>query len=83
MTDVLLPADAWTDVEAGTEALVDQWKVAVGERVRAGQTVAVVVLVKTSFDVVAPVDGVVSQILVEKEATFKPGQPLARVTAST
>lgn len=80
MTDVALPADAWADVEPGTEALVDQWKVGVGDRVRAGQTIAVVVLVKTSFDILAPVDGVVAQILAEKDSTFKPGQPLARVT---
>jgi biotin carboxyl carrier protein len=80
MTDVALPADAWADVEPGTEALVDQWKVGVGDRVRAGQTIAVVVLVKTSFDILAPVDGVVAQILAEKDSTFKRGQPLARVT---
>ena len=81
MTDVVLPGAAWKDVEPGTEALVDKWLVQQGERVKAGQTMAVVVLVKTSFDIVAPIDAVVEQILVPPEATFKPGQPLARLRA--
>ena len=81
MTDVVLPGAAWKDVEPGTEALVDKWLVQQGEHVKAGQTMAVVVLVKTSFDIVAPIDAVVEQILVPQEATFKPGQPLARLKA--
>jgi biotin carboxyl carrier protein len=81
LTDVVLPSTAWKDVEPGTEALVDKWLVQEGGRVKAGQTMAVVVLVKTSFDIVAPIDGVVEQILVPQEATFKPGQPLARLKA--
>jgi pyruvate/2-oxoglutarate dehydrogenase complex dihydrolipoamide acyltransferase (E2) component len=80
MTDVLLPARAWQDVDAGTEALVDEWLVREGDRVKAGQTIAAVVLVKTRFDIEAPADGVLDKILVPKDGTFKPGQPLARVT---
>jgi biotin carboxyl carrier protein len=79
MIEVALPAEAWKDVEPGTEALVDKWLAHEGDRVKAGQTLAVVVLVKSSFDVVAPADAVVEQILVPQEATFKPGQPLARL----
>jgi len=81
LTDVALPAQAWTDVAPGTEALVDKWLVHEGDRVEAGQTLAVVVLVKTSFDIVAPIDAVVEQILVPQEVTFKPGQPLVRLKA--
>jgi len=81
MTDVLLPGAAWKDVKPGTEALVDKWLVQQGEHVKAGQTMAVVVLVKTSYDIVAPIDAVVEQILVPQEATFKPGQALARLKA--
>jgi biotin carboxyl carrier protein len=80
MIDVALSAEAWTDVEPGTEALLDHWLVRAGDRVRAGQTMAVVVLVKASLDVAAPAEGTVSQILVEKDDTFKPGQALARIT---
>jgi 2-oxoglutarate dehydrogenase E2 component (dihydrolipoamide succinyltransferase) len=74
-----LPASAWQGVDAGVEALVDGWRVQEGERVKAGQVLAGVVLVKVHLDVEAPVDGVVTQILVAKDATFKPGQALAHL----
>jgi biotin carboxyl carrier protein len=82
MIDITLVDDAWKDVDAGTEALLDAWKVGEGDLVKQGQTVAVVVLVKTSFDVPAPADGIIEQILVAKEDTFKRGQALARLKAS-
>jgi biotin carboxyl carrier protein len=82
MIDITLVDDAWKDVDAGTEALLDDWKVSEGDLVKQGQTVAVVVLVKTSFDVLAPVDGTIEQILVVKEDTFKRGQALALLKAS-
>jgi pyruvate/2-oxoglutarate dehydrogenase complex dihydrolipoamide acyltransferase (E2) component len=52
--EVSLDDAAWQDVEAGVEALVDQWLVAEGDAVRAGQPLAKVVLVKANLDVVAP-----------------------------
>jgi len=79
MIDILLADDAWKDVDGGTEALLDSWQVGRGESVKQGQTVAVVVLVKTSFDIPAPADGTIEQILVAKEDTFKRGQALARL----
>ena len=82
MIDVALVDDAWKDVDAGVEALLDAWQVREGDAVRQGQTLAVVVLVKTSFDIVAPVDGIIEQILVAKEDTFIRGQALARLKAS-
>ena len=82
MTDITLVDEAWKDVDAGTEALLDAWKVQEGDQVKQGQTVAVVVLVKTSFDVPAPADGTIARILVAKEDTFKRGQALARLKAS-
>lgn len=82
MIDITLVDDAWKDVDAGTEALLDAWKVHEGDQVKRGQTVAVVVLVKTSFDVLAPADGIIEQILVAKEDTFRRGQALDRLKAS-
>lgn len=82
MIDVALVDDAWKDVDAGVEALLDTWQVREGDAVKQGQTLAVVVLVKTSFDIVAPVDGIIEKILVAKEDTFKRGQALARLKAS-
>ena len=79
MTDVALPMEAWQDVEPGTEALLDEWLVQEGERVAAGQVLAKVVLVKATLDVAAPAAGIVDRILVAADATFKPGQALARL----
>jgi biotin carboxyl carrier protein len=67
---------AWADVEEGTEALVDEWMVGVGDRVEAGQTLGVVELVKTSHEVAAPAAGVVKEIKVARQETFGRGQPL-------
>ncbi|MCW5619959.1 MAG: lipoyl domain-containing protein [Burkholderiales bacterium] len=82
MTDVVLPDSAWEDVEPDTEALVDEWLVREGERVAAGQVLARVMLVKTSLEVTAPVDGVVERILVPTEQTFAKGRPLATLRAA-
>jgi pyruvate/2-oxoglutarate dehydrogenase complex dihydrolipoamide acyltransferase (E2) component len=75
--DIVLPADAWQDVEPGTEALVEEWLVNEGDPVAAGQAVASVVVVKTNHEVLAPADGVIASILVPAESTFAAGQPLA------
>ena len=80
MTDVRLPDDVWEGVEPGTEALVDKWMVAEGERVKAGQVLAKVVLVKANLEVTAPADGVLEHILVPAEATFAKGRPLATLS---
>jgi pyruvate/2-oxoglutarate dehydrogenase complex dihydrolipoamide acyltransferase (E2) component len=75
--EVSLDAQAWQEVEAGVEALVDQWLVAEGDTVRAGQLLAKVVLVKASLDVVAPAGGRIEKIVVPAGATFARGKPIA------
>jgi acetyl-CoA carboxylase biotin carboxyl carrier protein len=50
--------------------------VEVGRRVKAGETVAIVEVMKLMNHVVAPVDGVVSAILVENGAPVEHGQAL-------
>jgi pyruvate/2-oxoglutarate dehydrogenase complex dihydrolipoamide acyltransferase (E2) component len=77
MTDIVLPDAVWEGVEPGVEALVDKWLVREGERVRAGQALANVVLVKANLEVTAPADGVLERILVPAEGTFPKGRPLA------
>lgn len=74
--EIVLQQDAWTDVEPGTEALVEEWLVKEGDTVAAGQPVASVVVVKTNFEVVAPASGVLERILVKAEETFAPGKAL-------
>ena len=77
MIDIVLADEVWEGVDAGTEALVDQWLVREGEHVAAGQVVAKVVLVKTSCEVTAPASGVLERILVPAEQTFPRGRSLA------
>lgn len=74
--EIVLPDDIWQDVEPGTEALVDDWLVAEGAAVTAGQPIARVVVVKTSHEVTAPADGVIEKIRVKAEETFARGAPL-------
>ncbi|MBN9463282.1 MAG: lipoyl domain-containing protein [Burkholderiales bacterium] len=73
---IVLDDACWKDVEEGTEALLDRWLVAEGDAVKAGATVAVVVLVKTSIEVPAPADGVLERILVPAEGTFARSVPI-------
>lgn len=80
--EIVLPSEAWAEVEPGTEALVEEWLVAEGASVSAGQALASVVVVKTNHEVLAPAAGVITKILVEAEATFAPGQALALLETS-
>lgn len=76
MIDIALANEAWEGVDASTEALVDAWLVREGERVVAGQPLVKVVLVKTSYEVPAPANGIVERILVPAEQTFAHGRSL-------
>jgi pyruvate/2-oxoglutarate dehydrogenase complex dihydrolipoamide acyltransferase (E2) component len=77
MTALVLRQAAWEDVEEGTEALLDEWLVAEGEKVEAGQVLARVVLVKANHDVEAPESGTVIYINVAEEENFSQGAELA------
>ena len=83
MIEITLAADAWKDIDAGTEALMDKWLVGEGDTVRAGQPIANVVLIKTNQEIVAPADGRIEKILVRSEETFAQGKPLALLKEST
>jgi pyruvate/2-oxoglutarate dehydrogenase complex dihydrolipoamide acyltransferase (E2) component len=74
---VRIPTEAWADVEEGTEALLEQWLVREGEVVAAGQPVATVVLVKTSYEITAPAAGRIAKILIAAQETFGRDQDLA------
>ncbi len=83
MIEITLAADAWKDIDPGTEALVDKWLVGEGDTVRAGQPIANVVIVKTNQEIVAPADGRIERILVKSEETFAQGKPIALLEEST
>lgn len=83
MTEITLGADAWKDVDPGTEALLDKWLVAEGDTVSAGQILANVVIVKANQDIAAPSNGRIVKILVKADETFARGKPLALLKEAT
>jgi pyruvate/2-oxoglutarate dehydrogenase complex dihydrolipoamide acyltransferase (E2) component len=81
MTDIHLQEEAWEDTEEGTEALLDEWHVKVGDNVAAGQLLATVIVAKTKFEVVAPAPGVVAELKVPAQENFPRGQALATLAS--
>lgn len=79
--EIIMAKEVWADVEPGTEALVEDWLVAEGATVKAGQALVNVVVVKSSHEITAPADGVLEKILVAAEDTFAPGAVLALLKA--
>ncbi len=79
MKDIVLDPLLWESVEAGTEALLDQWLVAEGDHVVAGQPLARAVLVKSSIEVPSPAAGVLEQVLVPVGQTFARAAVLGRI----
>lgn len=83
MIALILPDELWADADADTEALLEQWLVAEGETVRAGQVVATAVVVKTNVELIAPADGVLAAILVPAGDTFARGVAVGRLTTES
>ncbi|VVQ20698.1 lipoyl domain-containing protein [Pseudomonas fluorescens] len=79
MINIQLQDEAWENLEAEIEALLDEWHVKVGDTVEAEQLLASVMVVKTSFDVLAPTAGTISKLLVEAQDNFTRGQALAEL----
>lgn len=79
MIDIVLPDDAWTDVEAGTEGLLDEWLVAPGDAVEAGQVIANVMLVKAAHELLAPAAGIIESLDVAAAQNFGKGVVLAKL----
>jgi biotin carboxyl carrier protein len=79
MIEISIPDQAWDDVDAGTEGLLDEWLVAVGDDVKVGQILGCAMVVKTAFELVAPADGVVASLDVAPTQNFAKGTVLARL----
>jgi pyruvate/2-oxoglutarate dehydrogenase complex dihydrolipoamide acyltransferase (E2) component len=75
------PGDVFEDVDEGVEGLLESWLVDENDRVAAEQPVADAVVVKTSFQVLAPSAGTIAEIMVPKGDTFAAGAVLARLEA--
>jgi pyruvate/2-oxoglutarate dehydrogenase complex dihydrolipoamide acyltransferase (E2) component len=68
--EIRCPPEAWEDVEEGVDALLESWNASVGAPLTRGQAVATVIVVKTTFDVLAPEDGELGEIVVAQGDTF-------------
>jgi pyruvate/2-oxoglutarate dehydrogenase complex dihydrolipoamide acyltransferase (E2) component len=73
------PDDIFEDVDEGVEGLLEAWLVDENDRVAADQPVADAVVIKTSFQVLAPAAGTIAEIVVCKGDTFPAGAILARL----
>lgn len=80
--DVLAPDEVWEDADPEVEGLLDDWLVAAGAEVAEGQAIAALMIVKTSFDLVAPAAGTIEEIVVPKGETFARDTVLVRLRAS-
>ena len=79
MINIQLQDEAWEDLETDTEALLDEWHVTAGDTVEAGQLLASVMIIKSSFEVLAPTAGTISKLLVAAQDNFTRDQPLAEL----
>jgi biotin carboxyl carrier protein len=77
--EIRIPDEAWADVEAGTEGLLDEWFVAAGDEVEEGQILGSAMVVKTAIELVAPAAGVVESLDVAATQNFDKGAVLARL----
>jgi 2-oxoglutarate dehydrogenase E2 component (dihydrolipoamide succinyltransferase) len=79
MTDIMTPALG----ESVTEATVARWAKQSGEAVKRDEVLVELETDKVSLEVVAPEDGILSEIDAEEGATVLPGQRLGRVSAAS
>ena len=82
MVAIRLDPASWDGIDAQTEALLDHWDVAVGDRVAAGQAVGGAVLVKSNLELTAPAAGRIARLEVAAEQTFGRDAALAWIDTS-
>lgn len=79
MSDIILDPLLSEAIEAGDQALLQDWRVSEGDHVKAGQPLAQVRVLGESIDIRAPHAGMVEEILVAAGERFAPGRTLARL----
>ncbi len=79
MTDIVLDPALWESIEAGAEAFIEEWRVAEGDHVHAGQSLARANLVHTLVDVPSLHAGVLEEVVVPVGEKFARGAVLARL----
>lgn len=74
---VSAPAQAWEDADEDAGGLLDEWTAEIGAHVDANESIASMMVAKTSYSVDAPVAGTLVERLVPAGATITRGQALA------
>ncbi|MBV5268511.1 MAG: lipoyl domain-containing protein, partial [Burkholderiaceae bacterium] len=64
MIEIKLDAAAWDGAQDATQALLEKWLVTENEKVKKGQALVTVVMVKATIDIEAPSDGYIEKILI-------------------
>jgi pyruvate/2-oxoglutarate dehydrogenase complex dihydrolipoamide acyltransferase (E2) component len=77
--NVVLDPALYESLEAGSDAVLQEWLASEGEFVHSGQPLARASLVHSLIDVPAPHDGVLEDIVVPVGQTFARGAVLARL----
>ena len=78
MIELVISQEEWP-AEQQADGMVAEWKAAVGDTVKLGETILEIVVVKTNMEVPAPVSGILLEICVAKGELFKPETVLARI----
>ncbi|HEX7758397.1 MAG TPA: biotin/lipoyl-containing protein, partial [Caulobacteraceae bacterium] len=78
MTDIMTPALG----ESVTEATVARWTKKAGDPVTKDELLVELETDKVSLEVVAPEDGVLTEIVAEEGATIEPGSILGKIGAA-
>jgi pyruvate/2-oxoglutarate dehydrogenase complex dihydrolipoamide acyltransferase (E2) component len=68
MTDIVVPAELWSD---GGEAALATWFYADGDQVSEGAIIAEVMVEKATIEILAPADGVLSILLPAEQPVAK------------
>ena len=82
MIEIRPPDEVFVDVDEHVEGLLEAWLVEEHDRVAADQPVADAGVIKTSFQVLSPAAGTITEIVVPKGETFGAGAILARIQAA-
>ncbi len=83
LVEVVVTQADWPAEGKEADGLIKDWEVQVGDTVQEGDLLAEAVIVKTTLEVVAPVSGVVKEVVVGKGKLFKPDAPLALLEAAS
>src|SRR5271167_1159679 len=76
--DVVTPAAG----ESVTEGTILEWRVKVGDSIKADETIVEISTDKVDLELPSPASGTVSEILIEEGGTVTVGQVIARIAVS-